>query len=257
VLMIFPMLVAARKCSKYDLFGGGDFLGIPPECTEVDLYKTSLEDKDAISIAKALKTHENLKWISLSENKISEEGAAALATALESNTVLTALKLFDQKTPEGGTKISKATRKMIKAKLKKNKDNPFSKEEEARLADTRQVEVLADKVMKYVFEEGTGDYPGDGAKVTAHYTGTLTNGDKFDSSHDRGTPFEFTLGQGQVIGCWDKGFATMRKGEKALLTCHSSVAYGDRGSPPKIPGGAMLKFLVELVDFTGPSKTEL
>lgn len=117
--------------------------------------------------------------------------------------------------------------------------------------------MVADKVTKYVFSEGSGDFPGDGAKVKAHYTGTLINGDKFDSSRDRGDPFEFTLGQGQVIGCWDKGFATMRKGEKALLTCHSDLAYGDRGSPPKIPGGATLKFDVELIDFTGPSKTEL
>jgi len=256
-LAVLVVAVSARKCSQYDLFAEGEFHGIPPECGDLDLYKKGLDDDAALKIAEALKTHENMKWISLSENKITEKGAAELAKALETNSVLTALKLWDQKTPKGGTEITKSTLKAIKAKLKKNKDNPYSKEEEAMLAQARKVEVVPDKVTKHVLEEGTGEIPGDGAKVTAHYTGTLANGEKFDSSRDRGTPFEFTLGKGQVIGCWDKGFATMKKGEKALLTCHSDLAYGDRGSPPKIPGGATLKFDVELLDFAGGSKTEL
>eukprot|EP00814_Leptocylindrus_danicus_P003884 CAMPEP_0116033784 /NCGR_PEP_ID=MMETSP0321-20121206/19203_1 /TAXON_ID=163516 /ORGANISM="Leptocylindrus danicus var. danicus, Strain B650" /LENGTH=478 /DNA_ID=CAMNT_0003509941 /DNA_START=97 /DNA_END=1533 /DNA_ORIENTATION=- len=92
--------------------------------------------------------------------------------------------------------------------------------------------------------------PPKGSVVTAHYTGTLaSDGSKFDSSVDRGRPFEFTIGQGQVIRGWDEGFASMKIGEKAVLTINSDYGYGDRGSPPKIPGGATLLFEVELLGF--------
>ena len=56
-------------------------------------------------------------------------------------------------------------------------------------------------------------------------------------------------GEGQVIACWDQAFATMRKGERAVLTCTAPYAYGERGSPPKIPGGATLRFDVELLGY--------
>lgn len=98
--------------------------------------------------------------------------------------------------------------------------------------------------------EGAEGPPPKGCKVTAHYTGTLeSDGSKFDSSVDRGTPFEFTIGQGQVIKGWDEGFASMKIGEKAILQCRSDYAYGDAGSPPKIPAKATLNFEVELLDF--------
>ena len=76
--------------------------------------------------------------------------------------------------------------------------------------------------------------PPVGAKVKVHYTGTLLDGTKFDSSVDRGTLFEFELGQGRVIKGWDTGVATMCRGEKAILTCAPSYAYGATGSPPKV-----------------------
>jgi len=93
--------------------------------------------------------------------------------------------------------------------------------------------------------------PAAGAKVKAHYHGLLLDGTVFDSSVDRGEPFEFTVGQGQVIKCWDLAFASMRVGEKATLQCGSEYAYGNDGSPPKIPGGATLRFDVELLSFDG------
>lgn len=124
----------------------------------------------------------------------------------------------------------------------------------ASLTVLREVDVSGDGgIIKKVYREGTGDEtPAKGDKVEAHYTGTLTDGEKFDSSRDRGKVFKFDIGKGSVIKGWDQGFATMKKGEHALLVCKSDYAYGDRGSPPKIPGGATLHFDVELLDFRTP-----
>ena len=92
-------------------------------------------------------------------------------------------------------------------------------------------------LLKKVLEKGRGpEFPNPGYEVSAHYTGTLLDGTKFDSSRDRGTPFKFTIGQGQVIKGWDVGFASMTIGEKAILRCRHDYAYGAMGSPPKIPG---------------------
>ena len=110
--------------------------------------------------------------------------------------------------------------------------------------------------MKKILKEGEGECPPKGNQVVAHYTGTLKDGTKFDSSVDRNEPFKFQLGQGMVIKGWDIGFASMKKGEKAVLTITSDYGYGDRGSPPKIPGGATLIFEVELLDFF-PKKKEM
>ena len=100
--------------------------------------------------------------------------------------------------------------------------------------------------------EGT---PFDGAEVQVHYVGTLlSNGSKFDSSRDRPGNFNFKIGKGQVIKGWDKGVATMHKGEKAELFCRADYAYGEGGSPPKIPGGATLKFEVELLSWAEAKK---
>ncbi|ULH16385.1 FKBP-type peptidyl-prolyl cis-trans isomerase [Deinococcus sp. KNUC1210] len=102
------------------------------------------------------------------------------------------------------------------------------------------------KVEKY--EEGTGAQARKGQTVSVHYTGTLENGQKFDSSRDRGQPIEFPLGAGHVIRGWDEGIAQLRVGDKAKLTIPASMGYGERGIPGVIPGGATLIFDVELVD---------
>ncbi|MCB0219896.1 MAG: FKBP-type peptidyl-prolyl cis-trans isomerase [Chrysiogenetes bacterium] len=86
-----------------------------------------------------------------------------------------------------------------------------------------------------------------GKTVEVHYTGTLTNGDKFDSSHDRGTPFSFPLGGGRVIAGWDLGVAGMKEGGKRKLTIPPAMGYGDRGVPGAIPPAATLIFEVELL----------
>jgi len=89
-----------------------------------------------------------------------------------------------------------------------------------------------------------------GDSLQMHYTGKLEDGTEFDSSIPRGDPFTFTLGTGQVIKGWDQGLIGMCEGEKRKLVIPSDLGYGDRGSPPKIPGGATLIFEVELIKIT-------
>ena len=94
--------------------------------------------------------------------------------------------------------------------------------------------------------EGKGASPATGRTVTVHYTGTFENGTKFDSSVDRGTPFQFQIGNGQVIRGWDEGVMTMKVGGKRKLIIPPHLGYGTRGVGP-IPPNATLYFEVELL----------
>jgi FKBP-type peptidyl-prolyl cis-trans isomerase len=98
-------------------------------------------------------------------------------------------------------------------------------------------------------KEGDGAEAREGDRVKVHYTGWLkANSRKFDSSHDRGKPFEFTLGEGEVIRGWDDGVAGMKVGGKRRLVIPSKLGYGEKGAGTDIPPNSDLVFLVELLE---------
>ncbi len=107
--------------------------------------------------------------------------------------------------------------------------------------------VKTDSGLIFIEEKaGTGDSPAEADKVTVQYTGSLRDGTVFDSSVDRGSPATLLLSH--VIACWNEGLQKMKVGGKGKLVCPASIAYGDRGKPPKIKPGATLVFEVELLE---------
>jgi FKBP-type peptidyl-prolyl cis-trans isomerase FkpA len=135
-----------------------------------------------------------------------------------------------------------ATRQSAKAAGEKEKGKAFleqaAKEEGAQRTESGMVYKET--------QAGTGAQPKSTDIVRVHYKGTLTDGKEFDSSFKRNEPATFPLNG--VIRCWTEGVQKMKVGGKARLVCPSDLAYGDRGAPPDIPGGATLVFEVELLD---------
>jgi FKBP-type peptidyl-prolyl cis-trans isomerase len=94
---------------------------------------------------------------------------------------------------------------------------------------------------------GNGDVAKEGSRVRVHYTGWLTTGKKFDSSLDAGKPFDFTIGNGEVIKGWEEGVAGMKVGGRRQLRIPPALGYGADGSPPDIPANATLIFEIRLL----------
>lgn len=118
------------------------------------------------------------------------------------------------------------------------------------------IEVLEIPIVQTEIQsEGTGAVAEVGDQISVHYTGWVwqngERGEEFDSSHNRGVPYKFTLGAGMVIPGWDAGLEGMKVGTKARLIIPPVMGYGKRGSPPKIPADATLCFDVELVEIAG------
>ena len=111
-------------------------------------------------------------------------------------------------------------------------------------------EVVLDSGLRYLEHiKGEGEVTKLGNIVIVHYSGFLSDGRKFDSSHDRGSPFNFTLGENRVIKGWEEGLLNMKKGAKRTLIIPPELGYGSRGAGGVIPPDATLVFEVELVDF--------
>jgi peptidylprolyl isomerase len=123
----------------------------------------------------------------------------------------------------------------------------FSAEKPAKKGEAKMVTTASGLKYQDVVV-GKGAAPVAGKQVKVHYTGTLENGKKFDSSVDRGQPFSFVIGVGQVIKGWDEGVMSMKVGGKRKLIIPPQLGYGARGAGGVIPPNATLHFDVELLD---------
>jgi peptidylprolyl isomerase len=131
-------------------------------------------------------------------------------------------------------------------------DPPTSTPANLIAMDNNENQVTTASGLKYVeIAAGTGDSPAKGQTVSVHYTGTLENGKKFDSSRDRNQAFEFQIGEGQVIKGWDEGLSTMKVGGRRKLIIPADLGYGARGAGGVIPPNATLVFDVELLKIKG------
>jgi peptidylprolyl isomerase len=124
-------------------------------------------------------------------------------------------------------------------------------EGEAAMSETPETMTTASGLKYIKLVEGTGEQPQRGQTVEVHYTGTLEDGSKFDSSRDRGRPFSFKVGVGQVIKGWDEGLSMMHVGDRWQLIIPPELGYGSRGAGGVIPPNSTLIFDVELLGIGG------
>ncbi len=137
----------------------------------------------------------------------------------------------------------------VNGQTKRRKAGPRGKAARPAMAKTAgPVSITMPSGLTYlVTQHGTGAAVKTGQTVTVHYTGLLTDGTKFDSSRDGGSPFTFPLGAGKVIKGWDEGVAQLHVGDQAMLIIPPDLGYGARGAGGVIPPNATLIFIIEVV----------
>ncbi|GIV42934.1 MAG: hypothetical protein KatS3mg035_0057 [Bacteroidia bacterium] len=116
-----------------------------------------------------------------------------------------------------------------------------------QIEDSSKIITTPSGLKYYIVKEGTGNYPLSGQSVLVHYHGTLTDGKTFDSSFERGAPFETVIGKGQVIQGWDEGIPKLKVGGQAIFIIPPHLGYGDQAMGDKIPANSTLIFYVELL----------
>ena len=139
-----------------------------------------------------------------------------------------------------------------RVKIAADKEKAKSKEFLENAAKEKGAQKTVSELIYIPIKAGTGKQPKSTDIVKVHYTGSLIDGKVFDSSVQRGQPVVFPLNHPEVMKCWSEGVSKMKVGGKAKLVCPSTIAYGDEGRPPIIPGGATLVFEVELLGVKAP-----
>lgn len=192
------------------------------------------------------------------------EGLEMMSAGDSANFLVSAEKLYPNNLPP----FLKAGDKLIYTVAMQKIQSKAQKEQEEKQASAAQLGIDDGIIQKYIEDNGiknvtktaSGLYvvtekaggsekPKAGQNVKVHYTGYLLSGKKFDSSVDRGQPFEFPIGQGRVIKGWDEGIPLFGKGGKGTLLIPSPLGYGTRGAGRDIPANSVLKFDIELIDF--------
>ena len=226
---MFAVMLVVAGCQTPSNSGGGAGAGANPQTEDQKtLYALGLSIGRSISVFNL--TPEELQYV--------QAGITSQVKGEEPKVKL----------EEYGPKFQQLaqTRSQAKAVEEKKKAQAFLDQ----AAKEQGVEKLPSGLVYKELQAGTGESPKATDFVKVHYKGTLTDGKEFDSSYKRNEPTQFPLNG--VIPCWTEGVQKMKVGGKARLVCPSEIAYGDRGAPPNIPGGAVLVFEVELLEISKP-----